>query len=91
MDYEAIDREFSSYLVTCGLGKARFYLTPERTATDMIERADRFRYHDEAEVVASEQRAERAWAGYFDWQPVSVPAAKTGRFPSHIAAHAEVK
>ena len=75
MDYEAIDKEMSMWLVTCVNGKTRFFLTPERTATDLLSRAERFSDRDKALQVAVEERQEAAWHGGFAWEPVTRPAA----------------
>lgn len=65
--YEVIDKLFSSYVVTCQKDKTRFYLTPERTASDILDRAMLFRWPDDAHKVAETQREEYAWRGSFDW------------------------
>ena len=75
MDYESIDREMSTWLVSCKMGTTRFFLTPEETATDILSRAARFRWFDQANDAAGIQREASAWQGGFDWQPISRPAA----------------
>jgi len=75
MDYEAIDREMSKWLVSCTRGKVRFFLTPEGTATDRLDRAARFNDRDAALKAALREREDYAWRGMFAWEPVSRPAA----------------
>lgn len=74
MDYEAIDRDMSSYVVTCKLKTTWFYLTPEGLATDILGNAQRYRWQDQAEKTAKVAREDVGWAG-FDWEPISVPEA----------------
>lgn len=74
MDYEAIDRNMSSYALTCQKGSTRFFLSTSNTATDIWDRAAIFRWQDEAQKCADVQNAQVAWRG-FDWTVISVPAA----------------
>ena len=75
MDYAAIDREMSSYLVTSRKNGTRFYLTEEGFATDMLSRAVRVHWQDWAEQMATQANAEKAWRG-FRWTVVSVAEVK---------------
>lgn len=75
MDYEAIDREMSRWLVSCEKNGTRFYLTDEGTASDILSRARRYRDIAAAEVSADGARLERAWSG-FDWQAISRASAR---------------
>lgn len=70
MNYEAIDREMSSWLISCVTNGTRFYLTDEDVGTDLPGRATRHRWLDDAQAHAADQRKQRAWKG-FDWQPIS--------------------
>lgn len=74
MDYEAIDRDMSSWTVSCVKRGTRFYLTDTGVATDILSRANRWRWRDEAGVAADFARQERAWSG-FRWRAFSVAQA----------------
>lgn len=79
MDYEAIDKEMSSFVVTSrtDMVTRRFYLTDEGLATDITSRARRFRYEDQAQKVADIENEDPAWGkGRFDWKVISVPEMK---------------
>lgn len=72
MDYEAIDQDMSSWVVsTFYKGWTRFYLTDEGLGTDILSRAQRYRWIDQAEEAAHAAKQEYAWHG-FDWAPRSV-------------------
>jgi hypothetical protein len=71
MDYEAIDRDMSSYVVTSKKQTTRFFLTDEGLATDIPSRAKRFRWLDLAEKAADEANHDPGWRG-FKWKPMSV-------------------
>lgn len=77
MDYNAIDRDMSSWVVSCVRNGTRFYLTEQKVASDILSRAARFRYNVIAAKVADLERDEKAWEG-FDWQAMSVPEAIGG-------------
>jgi hypothetical protein len=66
MDYQAIDRDMSSWLVSCVVKGTRFYLTDELLATDISYRAKRYRWEDEAKGEALYQRGEN-WGPEFKW------------------------
>ena len=72
MDHEAIDREMSSWLISCVKNGTRFYLTGEGIGTDIRSRAAVYRYLDKAETIALLARTEEAWRG-FDWRATSIP------------------
>lgn len=71
MDYEAIDRNMSSWVVNAYKNQTRFYLTEYGLASDILSHAKRYRWQDEAEAAAQLSRQEYVWQG-FDWQPRSV-------------------
>lgn len=73
MDYEAIDREMSCWIVTRLHNGTRFYIsdTEYEGATDIWERARRFRYPDMAEAAAGRASNDFGWT----WQVASVPEA----------------
>jgi len=75
MDYEAIDRDMSSYVIACEYNGVRFYIGNNGLGTDMLTLARRYRWRDQAEVAVQEAQTDRAWIG-FRWQVISVPAAK---------------
>jgi len=77
MDYETIDKDMSSWIVSCTelTNRTRFYLNNDGTATDILSRAKRFRYYEQAMVAAIDARGEKAWAG-FEWEAMSVPEAQ---------------
>ena len=72
MDTETIDREMSSWMVSCIKNGTRFYLTGEGIGTDIRSRGAIYRYLDRAEIIALLARTEEAWRG-FDWRATSVP------------------
>ena len=74
MSHESIDKEMSQWLVSCEHKGTRFFLTPEHTATDILERAARFRDRDLALYAAVTEREAPAWAGRFSWTPVTRPS-----------------
>ena len=78
MDYEAIDRDMSSWLVTSTRNNTRFFLTDDGVATDILSRARRYRWYDIAEEAATRANDEYAWQG-FDWFAMSVPEAYNTR------------
>ena len=71
MDYEAIDREMSLWVVTCVHNERRFFLANDFCATDILSRAQRFRDESRARDIADIERKDEAWHGQFDWQPMS--------------------
>ena len=87
MDCEAIDKDMSSYVVTCRKLTTRIFLTDDGLGTDILSRASRYRYLDQAENTAKAARTEYAWKG-FNWQPMSVPEALNSRW---IAEELEAK
>lgn len=74
MDYEAIDREMSRWLVSCEVHGTRFFLTPEHTASDILARAERFSDREQALVVARAERQQASWRGGFAWEAVTRPS-----------------
>jgi hypothetical protein len=77
MDFEAIDREMSCWVVTNLRDGTRFYIADNEseTATDIWSRAKRFRWHDQAQRAASE--ANRSM--FSGWAAISVPQAMNQR------------
>lgn len=71
MDYEAIDRDMSSWVVACDKNDVRLYLTEEGLATDILSRAERYRWEDRADQVSEWAREDEGWRG-FDWHSASV-------------------
>ena len=70
MDYEAIDREMSAWVVTSKMRTTRFFLTDEGLPTDIISRARLFSTYDRADIAAESANQEKTWAdGGFDWSP----------------------
>ena len=69
MDYEAIDREMSCWLVSCVYKDVKFYLQDSGLPTDILNLAARYRWKDQAEAAASEARANKAWRD-FDWKAI---------------------
>ena len=74
MDYEAIDKDMSSWVVTTTRLTVRFYLGEHGLGTDILSHATRYRYHDLADQAAKSANLEYAWKG-FTWEPMSVPEA----------------
>ena len=70
--YEAIDRDMSSWTLACTHNGVRFFLSEDAAYTDLLSRARRFRWRDEAEAVALEHSEPG-----FRLEPMSVPAAMT--------------
>lgn len=69
MDYEATDKFYSSFVVTCEHNGTRFFLTDNKFATDIKRRAQIFRRIDDAERAASWERDDvKTWRGAFDWR-----------------------
>ena len=69
MDYEAFDRDAVQYLAGTIHNGVQFFLTAEGTATDIQDRAARFRSYNEADACAWHARHETAWRG-FEWTAV---------------------
>ena len=75
MDYEAIDREMSCWLVSCVHKGVKLYLQDGGLGTDIekcgckLNLATRYRWKDQAEAAASKARADKAWRG-FDWKAI---------------------
>ena len=74
MDYEAIDRTMSSYVVTAVKNGTRFYLTDDGLASDILSHARQLRWEDSARELARLSNQEYPWHG-FTWEPMSYPAA----------------
>ena len=74
MDYEAIDREMSSYVVSTVKNGTRFYLTDDGVASDRLSNARHVRWEEHAWEVARSANQEYAWHG-FTWEPLNYPAA----------------
>lgn len=68
--WESIDRDMSSWVLTCVHNGIRFYLSDSGTYTDRFENARRYRWVDLAEADASEH----AEVG-FKLRAMTVPAA----------------
>lgn len=64
MDYEAIDRHMSSWIVTCVKNRTRFYLTDDGVASDILSRARVFRWNEDAAREARASREEIPWSGF---------------------------
>ena len=76
MDYEATDREMSSWVVTAKKQNTRFFLTAEKSATTILANAKRYRWLDVAEAEAMEETMYDGEAGWnLKWEAMSVPAA----------------
>ena len=73
MDFEAIDKDMSSWVVA-GKARSTILFATDIGLTDMLPRAQRFRWMDEAQSVANALNADRFCAG-FNFEPVTVPAA----------------
>lgn len=71
-DYEAIDRDMSSWVVSAKKKRTFFYLTGEGLATDALSRAARYRWADQADAAANIATQDPAWSG-FRWIAASVP------------------
>lgn len=69
--FESTDRDMSSWVLTCEHNGTRFFVNDEGTYTDMLSRARRFRWADQAEACASEMNAEPGFA----LEPMGVPEA----------------
>lgn len=74
MNFESIDRDMSSWVLSAKKRKTRFFLTSDGLATDILSNAARFRYRDQALMAAAKAHMEPAWEGFF-WSPMSVPQA----------------
>ena len=74
MDYEAIDREMSCYVVTSVKNGVRLFLTDQGLGTDMLSLAKRYRYDGLAQDAANSANQEYAWRG-FTFVTMSVPEA----------------
>lgn len=73
MDYEAIDRDMSSWVVSCVKETTRFYITDGDLATDIPSHARRYRWLDQAEKAAAQASKEfSVGASGMDWEPVRV-------------------
>jgi hypothetical protein len=70
MDYESFDRGAVQYLASCVVNGTRFYLTGDWLATDIQDRARRFRWYGEADEASREARRDPAWCGRFEWTAV---------------------
>ena len=88
MDFEAIDRDMSCWVVTTMHQGVRFYISDNEaeTATDILSNAKRYRFWDQAKEAA--ERAERELTSWF-WEPKSVPAALAEDEPRPITAAAQ--
>lgn len=84
MDYDAIDRDMSSWVVTCIKNGTRFWIADNEaeTATDIWSRARRYRYFDLAESAMNTANAEMLG----DWVTMSVPEAVAGLRSVHQQA-----
>lgn len=69
--FEDIDRDMSSWVLTCEHNGTRFFVNDEGTYTDRLGRARRFRWADQAEAAVAEQHSDPG----FDLRPMSVPEA----------------
>lgn len=78
MNYDAIDREMSCWVVTCIKLGTRFWIADNEaeTATDIWSLARRYRYLDLAEAAAERAREDFTFG---DWAAMSVPEAITRR------------
>jgi hypothetical protein len=74
MDYDAIDREMSSWIVTCVKNATRFYLTPENCATDIRGRANLYRWENQAANAVDAANSEYSWQG-FHWYAMPLAEA----------------
>ncbi len=74
MNYEAIDRDMSSWVISARKNGTLFFLTDEGLATDLLSRACRYRWEDRALDAAIDAQREEAWQG-FSWTPMRVPQA----------------
>jgi hypothetical protein len=70
MDYEAFDRGAVQYLASCIVKGTRFYLTDSGTATDIQDRARRFRDYSQADHEAAQENALGPWGRGFHWTAV---------------------
>jgi len=77
MDYDSIDREMSTWVVTCQRNGTRFYLSDGdgTPATDMLRNARQFRWEDIAESAAQRANDEAGFA--FGWSPMRYAQALT--------------
>lgn len=66
MDYEAIDKDMSSYVISCRLRTTTLFLTDEGVATDILGRARRRQRLARAGDAAIQAMREKAWRG-FEW------------------------
>jgi hypothetical protein len=71
MEYESTDKYMSSWVISSKKNGARFFLTTEDLATDIINRAHVERRLDKAEELAEFANDEYAWKG-FSWQAVRI-------------------
>ena len=69
MDYEAIDREMSQWLVVARKNGTRFFLTGDETASDRLCRAQRYPTFQAAETAAVNSNSHAAWEGFARWEP----------------------
>ena len=70
MDYKAFDRGAVQYLVGAIVNGVQFYLTDDLLASDIQDRARRFRSYNEADSYAFAQRGDPAWGSRFAWTAV---------------------
>lgn len=76
MDYEAIDRDMSSWVVSCERDGRRIYLVNRGTGggpgvvVDFLDQAQRYRWQDQA-ADAADLANESAAVGFF-WEPMRV-------------------
>ena len=75
MDYEAINREMSCYVVTSVRNGVRFFLTDQNLPTDILSRAKMYRDADLAYAAAQVATREYTWKRY-TFTVMSVPQAK---------------
>lgn len=72
MDYEAMDKQMSSWVVTGTLYNTRFYLTSDGLFSDILSHARLFRWRDQAETQA---QAEQTYECHWTWHVLSYPEA----------------
>lgn len=66
--FDSIDRAAAQAIVSCVVNSTRFYLTDMHLASDIPERAKRFRDGTDANLTAIAERTSADWGGRFDWQ-----------------------
>jgi hypothetical protein len=64
VDYESVDREMSGWYVETTNNGIRLWLTRDGYSTDILERAQWFRWQDDAEAAARRETTEHAYAAF---------------------------